>query len=224
MQPLNETVRLNVGSGPYVLPGWTSIDKSLTPLLERVPLAKGALVLMGLLDYTQLQNVWPAGVVRLDVTKSLPYEAGSVDAIYSSHFVEHLTRDEADRFFREALRVLRPGGILRLAVPDLQLAAREYLTRVDAGDPVAGDAFIESLSVNPTHSGSRLRKLALRLVHRPHGWMYDELSLSHRLESVGFLVIGRRSAADSTCPDAERLDTRPTSLFVDAQSRDHVAV
>lgn len=49
---------------------------------------------------------------------------GTMDAVWSSHNLEHLDPHEVPRALREFLRVLRPGGQLLLAVPDLQAVAR----------------------------------------------------------------------------------------------------
>ena len=48
---------------------------------------------------------------------------GSVDGGYHSHVLEHLDRPVAREFLKETLRVLRPGGICRIVVPDLNLCA-----------------------------------------------------------------------------------------------------
>lgn len=218
MQQRTATIRLNVGSGPHVVPGWTSIDKSLAPLLDRAPLIKKAFTRIGILDRSQDRTVWPRGIIRLDVTKRLPYETGTVDAIYSSHFVEHLDRAEADRFLRESLRVLRAGGVLRLAMPDLQKAARDYLARLDGGDAEAANAFIDFLYFRPEHHGSHLRRLVLRALHRPHGWMYDAVSLAARLRAIGFERVTERPTGEADCPDADILDTRPESFFLEARA------
>jgi SAM-dependent methyltransferase len=55
----------------------------------------------------------------IDITKPLPFEDNSVDFIYTSHTVEHTTTPDAVRFFAEALRVLKPEGTLRVAVPSV---------------------------------------------------------------------------------------------------------
>ena len=67
----------------------------------------------------------------LDARGRLPFESGSVDVCYSSHVLEHLGRVEAEHFVGECARVLKPGGILRLVVPDLEMIAREYLAVLD---------------------------------------------------------------------------------------------
>lgn len=70
----------------------------------------------------------------------LPFKDASVDGCYASHLLEHLPQDGARRLLMECLRVLRSGGVLRLAVPDLEVIAREYLHvlgRAQTGDPAA---------------------------------------------------------------------------------------
>jgi predicted SAM-dependent methyltransferase len=60
---------------------------------------------------------WENHDMDLDITKPLPYEDNSIDFIFIEHCVEHTTTPDAVRFFAEALRVLKPDGTLRVAVP-----------------------------------------------------------------------------------------------------------
>jgi predicted SAM-dependent methyltransferase len=62
-----------------------------------------------------------------DVARPLPFADGAFDAVYHSHLLEHLPRTSATAFLRECRRVLKPGGILRVVVPDLEGIARQYL-------------------------------------------------------------------------------------------------
>jgi hypothetical protein len=50
---------------------------------------------------------------------------------YSSHVVEHLSPQEASAFFEEQYRVLRPGGVIRVVVPDLEAICRNFVQFVD---------------------------------------------------------------------------------------------
>lgn len=69
-----------------------------------------------------------SSVRRANLLNRLPLSNESVEVVYSSHFLEHVPRGMVQELFREFLRVLKPGGALRLVVPDLENIAREYLT------------------------------------------------------------------------------------------------
>jgi predicted SAM-dependent methyltransferase len=68
-----------------------------------------------------------SSVRRHDVAAPLPFPSQHFDAVYHAHLLEHLPRDQAARFLCECFRVLRPGGVLRVVVPDLEQIARMYL-------------------------------------------------------------------------------------------------
>jgi SAM-dependent methyltransferase len=53
-------------------------------------------------------------------------EDGAVDLIYASHVLEHFGRHEVGKVLAEWRRVLRPGGVLRLAVPDFRAVVELY--------------------------------------------------------------------------------------------------
>lgn len=57
-----------------------------------------------------------------------PIETDSADVIYSSHLLAYFNRDEAIALLTEWHRVLKPGGILRIAVPDFEAMARLLIT------------------------------------------------------------------------------------------------
>ena len=103
---------LNIGCGGNYHPSWTNID-----IVSTSP-----------------------HVVAHDITKGLPYRGGTFDVVYHSHVIEHLTHDEAISLLNECVRVLKPGGTLRIATPDLENLARTYLESLKAalaGDPHA---------------------------------------------------------------------------------------
>jgi predicted SAM-dependent methyltransferase len=61
----------------------------------------------------------------MDIRKPLPFKNDSVDEILAEHVVEHVTGPEAYRFFKEAKRVLKEGGVLRVCVPELVRLSRD---------------------------------------------------------------------------------------------------
>lgn len=78
-----------------------------------------------------------AEVRSVDLRRPLPFDDNVYDAVYSAHTLEHLPRNEAPRVLAEFRRILKPGGILRIVVPDLELMARTYLEQLERA--VAGD-------------------------------------------------------------------------------------
>ncbi|MBW4682214.1 MAG: methyltransferase domain-containing protein [Microcoleus vaginatus WJT46-NPBG5] len=70
-------------------------------------------------------------VQRYDIRKKLPYLDNCFDACYSSHVLEHLTKEEAKNLVSECWRVLKPGGVARLVVPDLESIVRNYLDALE---------------------------------------------------------------------------------------------
>jgi hypothetical protein len=94
---------------------------------------------------------------------------------------EHLDRSQARAFIAEARRVLKPGGRLRLAVPDLERLASAYLADGDA------DTFVERLLLAtdpPTSAADAVRQVVIG--PRNHRWMYDGRSLCALLSDQGF--------------------------------------
>ncbi|KPQ33608.1 MAG: Methyltransferase domain [Phormidesmis priestleyi Ana] len=66
-------------------------------------------------------------VIAHNLTKDIPFSDNSFDVVYHSHLLEHFPKAEAATFLQECHRVLRPQGILRIAVPDLEQIIRSYL-------------------------------------------------------------------------------------------------
>jgi predicted SAM-dependent methyltransferase len=98
--------RLNLGCGSQVHPEWTNVD-----IMPRHP-----------------------GVINHDLNKQMPFEDESFEAVYHSHVLEHLTKEQGKAFLAECFRVLKHGGILRVVVPDLERIARLYLENLDKAE------------------------------------------------------------------------------------------
>jgi predicted SAM-dependent methyltransferase len=82
--------KIQIGAGPSNAAGWLNTDIEPTP-----------------------------GQAYLDATKPMPFPDGSVYYIFGEHVIEHLDYDDALGFFKEAHRVLAPGGKLRMVTPNL---------------------------------------------------------------------------------------------------------
>ena len=72
-------------------------------------------------------------VISHDLTQGIPFSSETFDVVYHSHVLEHFTALQGDFFIKECFRVLKPGGILRIAVPDLETIVRNYLQFLEQG-------------------------------------------------------------------------------------------
>lgn len=100
---------LNIGCGATFHADWTNLDTS--------PVAPG--------------------IIGHDLRRRLPFAEATFDAVYGSHVLEHLEPSAAGMLLQDCLRVLKPEGIVRLAVPDLESIARLYVAALEGA--LAGD-------------------------------------------------------------------------------------
>ena len=115
----------------------------------------------------------------------LPYHDRSVSEIYAGHFLEHLERAEAAEFLDECWRVLEPGGLLGIMVPD----TREVMRRYVLNEPAPAEF--------PAGHPRDLRDLddACEMIifstvqPSRHQWAYDKFTLTRALSSAGFVNI-----------------------------------
>lgn len=237
---------VNLGCGPKVSshPDVVNIDWSIylrfrsSALLSWLP----RLVLRGerLRRYLSL----PANIVAHDLVHGIPLPADSVDVVYHSHMLEHIDRDRVAAFQAEVLRVLKPGGVQRIVVPDLELLARRYLASLEAvrTEPAVrlrhDDSVAELLEQSVRRDAAAARSLSgwrrsiytwvfgdARRRGETHQWMYDAENLSALLEACGFRDVAVVTFDRSCIPGwgAYGLDVddggrqyKPDSLYVEA--------
>lgn len=79
-------------------------------------------------DWTNVDFVTSSEYVILhNLLKGIPFPNSSFDVVYHSHVLEHFSKDDGVRFVEECYRVLNTNGIIRIAVPDLETIAKEYI-------------------------------------------------------------------------------------------------
>jgi len=208
-------MRLNLGCGPNTTDGWVNIDRSPNVLIDRIPWVKSLLFRMKFLSKAHMES-WSRDIVRLDVTKGLPYADGSVDAIYSSHMLEHLFFEEAQRLLSECHRVLASSGVLRLALPNTEQLARDLLDRVSREGRDPGIEFNEALYAHPFQRPNRRELLVGMFGGNVHRWQPTPSLAEHLLRCAGFSDIRHCTFRQGSLPDLESIEFRAESLFVEA--------
>ena len=178
--PKGAARRLQLGSFNNAPAGWVNTDVTPHIAVARIPGAARALRAVGRISDARYGD-HRTGVFRriyyLDVSRPFPYEEAAFDYVFTSHMLEHLHPDDGTACMAEVHRVLRPGGLVRVGIPDLDL----HVERYDPRDP---DALLSSLY--SYQSGSR---------EPSHRWWYNEHSLAALFE-------GRGSSSGSVAPTA----------------------
>jgi predicted SAM-dependent methyltransferase len=159
--------RLNIGCGPDIRAGWENVDKRFY-----------------------------ANAVQADVVKGMFYKDDTFDYAVANHLINMIRFHDVRAALTELRRVLKPGGTLRILVPD-------YRWAIDNIDklPISPD-------LEPTPDGRLLRYL---FWHGDAGACFTEASLTATLEECGYSRI-QRTAYQCTRSFQRRivdLDSRP---------------
>ena len=212
------STKINVGCGMTPIQGWENFDNSWSIRLANKPVTIFLLKVLGIIKQPQFRYIEFArksNICWVDASRHLPFSNDFVDVLYSSHMLEHLERKKAISFLNEAKRVLKPGGIIRIVVPDLRLFIENYIEEKDA------DKFIAKLSMNMDMPASIIDKLKYIFVgNRKHQWNYDMDSLSKLLKTCGFEKPIVLKAGSTTIPNPGALnlyEREEESLYIEAK-------
>ena len=184
--------RLHVGCGHVLLPGWLNIAFEKREEYGRIKRRNGALYL----NYNLLRP-WP-------------FHPSSIEYIAASHFIEHLDLNGGMEFTKRCFGVLKPGGVLRLSCPDLELYAKSYAqnNKTFFNNPLIKEWCCFKSAVTPGEifiakaydSGGS------------HKWFYDFESLKHILEVAGFQSIQGKGRLEGKTPDLEKIELEKREL------------
>lgn len=118
------TSRINLGCGLKAPDGWINVDSSYSASLAKLPRLKRVLCRLHVLPRYVAEAGWSPDILIANLKRPLPFQDETADIVYSSHTLEHLHVEDAKNLFREIHRVLKPGGITRILVPDGTNAVR----------------------------------------------------------------------------------------------------
>jgi len=179
-----DTRRVNLGSGKHPAPGYLNID-----------IDAGADLCLNLM------------------TTNLPLADSSADVVVCMSAINYFTRERAAELVAEVHRVLKPGGIVRFGVQDMEKLARLYVNRdetffmqklPDGRDrfdgPTMGDKFA-AWFYGYAAGGSPCR------------YFYDFESLAWLFRRAGFSRVERKDYQASAIAEVKELDNRPEQMF-----------
>ena len=179
-QSESQPLKLHVGCGQVHFPGWLHLDSN-----EKLP---------------HLDVLWFAD-------DGLPCPDRSCEYIYNEHFLEHLTIEQGKRFLQECRRVLLPGGVLRVAMPDMTECVRQYWEKDWDRQP-----WLEKYGYTWIKTGCEMLNIAFR--EWDHKWLYDREELRRRLSEAGFGTIVNVDWNCSQHAELQNRETRPETLLI----------
>lgn len=205
IKPNTSPVMINLGCGLTVASGWINIDASLNSFFARWPtrvlktLYRGSGARQWYTEEQYLRIMKEHQFVHHNLDYGIPLPDASVDFIYSSHWLEHLYREDAGRLLREAYRVLKPSGCIRICVPDLEHAVKQYLEG------------------NKEHALSYFFSSSKSDALGRHHYLYDYELLAALVTKTNFDQVTRCAYRQGRTPDIDKLDNRPEeTLYLEA--------
>lgn len=202
--------RLHLGCGSNVHRHWVNIDGSWNAWLSQHRILRWFFRVLRLVPQHLLGVKWGANVLVRDLRKPLPFPDNSVSVIYASHLLGHLWLNQADALLRECYRVLKPGGVLRIMVPDLAESVSHYVTKTYKTDEMPNaDCFMRDLQMRDMESpvGNIFYRFYIVLKdYRTQKWKFDEESLVWHFKKSGFADAQRMPLHISKIPEIESIE------------------
>lgn len=193
--------KVNLGCGPVQPEGWVNVDGSRRAwLANRLWPLDRLLVGLGALAPTE----FGPHVKVHDLLKPLPFAEGSVACIYAGEVWEHFEYPDAVRLTAECYRVLRPGAVLRICVPDGVAFWAKYLELHKAQMDMAPSqrrASVMRDHVQLYFHDIATRRMLVGSMGHTHKWQFDEVQLIELLVSAGFVNVERMPFHESRIPD-----------------------
>lgn len=198
------------GCGTWCPSDWRNFDVSPVLRFRSVPIIGNYLV--------RRYSKFPSNAEFGDIVGGLPIADNTVDAIYCSHVLEHLWRDECALALANTYRYLKPGGLFRLVVPDVHALAQGFIN--DSG-PDAGLTFVASLHLTlPRRPRGLVNFLRSNWGRSQHRWMWEFRGLEQYLRASGFSTIRLAQLGDSEVAafaSVENPDRYQYSVCIEAQ-------
>lgn len=153
-------------------------------------------------------DIQPSSELIVFMERCLPFPDASLSRIYSEHVLEHVPYEVGLGFLKESLRVLEPGGVIRVAIPDLEdlvegYARKDWRTRFD-------------WTQWPDYSFLKTRAHMINVGFRwwGHQHLYDREELERVFVEAGFTNIVFREHGSSPFDDLRNLETRVDSRLI----------
>ncbi len=147
----------------------------------------------------------------MDATQPFPFPDNFFNCIFSEHMIEHIGYHEGLFMLQECYRVLKPGGRIRIATPDLKIAAALY------NQPLTGEQqdYIDNVMKiwHPDKPFPAVCHVVNNIFEFQHRYVYDEFILTDSMQRAGFTGIKRFASGESDDQRFKNIDLHATDYI-----------
>lgn len=206
---MSTKIYVQYGCGTCAPINWHNYDASPTLRLQQLPL-------FGDFLKRKMSVIFPNNVRYGDIISGLPYNKNTIDGIYCSHTLEHLSLFDLRIAIKNTYELLKTGGVFRCVLPDLEFCARKYLVNLENGILDSSLSFMgsDTLLGHIHREKGFIAFIKSFYGNSNHLWMWDFYSLSNELKNAGFTKIRRAYFNDSK--DEMFLDVEDVGRFDNA--------
>ena len=176
-------------------------------------------------------SVYKGKAILWDVNKGLPFEDNSISNVFCSHFIEHLTYEEAKNFFVEVNRVMKPEGVVRFICPDLSI----WVEKLYKGDDTNFFGLYRKTLKNQGRDNIMYKERKNMITNAQvfnsmfynweHKWMWDYESLQLELVNANFKSIKKVTKGEGNLYELQVIENRlPDSDYSDARDLESLYV
>ena len=167
-------------------------------------------------NWDGIRDVTMPGCRVYDLT-NLPIEGiqdNTYDGIYSDHFIEHLEKNQGSALFKECMRILKPGGVLRTVWPPMEIV--EWLqSEKDLSENEFVKHYYQVYILRhkfspPGYENHRIQEqVAQGLLHQKgeHKHLWSKSEMIQELEAVGFACAEECTYGESQIVEFNNIDT-----------------
>jgi predicted SAM-dependent methyltransferase len=149
--------------------------------------------------------------IYLNVYSKFPFPDNSFDVVYSEHLIEHIVLDKVPHFLQEIYRILKPGALLRITTPDLEIHSANYINKNDIFFSPIIEKYMARWDKQKNKywlirsNGGAFMTRAVQRFYR-HRFMYDYTILSSCLHETGFTESIKQFCGKSIIEEAGQQD------------------
>lgn len=173
---------------------WINFDTSPTLRIQKIPIIR-------FLMRNRLNATFPKTVKYGNIVKGLPISENFCEGIFCSHVLEHLSYQDFIIAIKNTYKILKPSGLFRLVMPDLNKLVMDYISQKESGQINASIILMRKSGLALEQRPKGAKQISESIFgNSRHQWLWDSEATVSELTKVGFKDIRKCNFNDSADP------------------------